>query len=62
MFQDTFYLQVIADTKPYEALQRHMAYALEEPFKKQLERLQERQILAPLGVEKMAKWCAIASL
>ena len=29
-----------------------MAYALQEPFKKDLERLQEHQILAPQGVDE----------
>ena len=36
---------------------RHIAYVLQEPFKKELERLQEHQILAPLWVDEMVKWC-----
>ena len=34
-----------------------IAYASQEVFKKELERLQEHQTLAPQGVDKMAKWC-----
>ena len=33
-------------------------YALQEPFKKELERLQGHQILAPLGLDKTAEWCS----
>ena len=33
-----------------------MAYALQKPFKEELEQLQEMDIIAPLGVEKMAEW------
>ena len=36
---------------------RHIAYSLQEPFKRELERLQEQQILASLGVDEMAKCC-----
>ena len=36
---------------------RHLSYALQEPFTKELERLQEHKILAALGVDKMAEWC-----
>ena len=36
-----------------------MAYAIQEPFKTDLQRLQEHQILAPLGVGKMARWCQL---
>ena len=34
---------------------RHAAYVLQGPFKKNLERLQEHQILAPLAVDKMGE-------
>ena len=33
-FEDMFRLQVKEGTKPYWALQRHVAYALQEPFKR----------------------------
>ena len=46
----------IIDRKPYQILQRHAAYVLQEPFKKELERLHDNQVLAPLEVDKMVKW------
>ena len=33
-FEGTFFLYVKDDVKPYQALPRHVAYALQEPFKK----------------------------
>ena len=55
-FKGTFSLQIKDDAKPYQALLRHVVYALNDPFKKELERLQDHQILTPLGVDKMAQW------
>ena len=34
-----------------------MAYVLQKPFKEELEWLQELDIIAPLGIDEMAKWC-----
>ena len=34
-----------------------MAYALQKPFKEELEQLQEIDIIALLGVDEMAEWC-----
>ena len=42
--------------KPYQLPPRCVAYVLLEPFKKELERLQEHQILSPLNVDEMAEW------
>ena len=53
-FKGIFLLEVKDDAKLYQVLLRQVAYALHEPFKK-LERLQERQIKTPLGVDKMAE-------
>ena len=42
-----------------EAIQvppRHVAYALKKPLKKELEILQQHQILALIGVDEMAEW------
>ena len=36
---------------------RYVAYALQKPFKKELEQLQELDIIAFLGVDEMAEWC-----
>ena len=40
-------LQVKPDSKPYQAPPRHVAYALQKPFKEELERLQQQDILTP---------------
>ena len=55
-FKGTFSLQVKDDMKPYQMPPRCITYVLQEPFKKELERLQEHEIHAPLGMDKMAKW------
>ena len=34
-----------------------MAYTLQKPFEEELERLQNHDIIAPLGIDKTAKWC-----
>ena len=54
-FKGTFLLQVKDDAKPYQASPRCIVYVLQEPFKEEIERLQEHQILAQLRVGKMAK-------
>ena len=48
-FKGIFSLQVKDDVKQFQALPRLIVCALQEPFKKQFKRLQEHQILAPLG-------------
>ena len=50
-------LQHKPDSKPYQVPSRCMAYALQKPFKEELEQLQELDIIAPLGVDEMAEWC-----
>ena len=56
-FKGNFSLQVRDDTKPYQVLPRHVAYTLHEVFIKELGRLQEHQILAPLETDERAKMC-----
>ena len=34
-----------------------MAYALQQPFKEELDRLQKKQIIVPLDVDKASEWC-----
>ena len=51
-FKGTFSLQVKDGMQPYQTLPRLVTYALQEPFKKKLERLQKQQTIGPLGVEK----------
>ena len=55
-FKGTFPLQAKGDPKPYQVLPKHIGYALQEPFRKELERLKEHQILAPLWADKISKW------
>ena len=43
--------------KPYKAPSQSMAYTLQEPFKKELECLQQQHIIVPLGVDKTSDWC-----
>ena len=56
-FKGTFSLQLKPDSKLYQVPPRHVAYALQKPFKEELQHLQELDIIAPLGVDKMAEWC-----
>ena len=56
-FEGTFSLQLKPDSKPYQVPPRHVAYVLQKPFKEELKQLQELDIIAPLGVDKMAEWC-----
>ena len=56
-FEGMFSLQLKPDSKPYQAPPRHVAYALQKPFKGELEQLQKMDIITPLGIDKMAEWC-----
>ena len=56
-FKGTFSLQTKDDVKSYQAPPRHATYALKKTFKKELERLQGQEILAPLGVDETAEYC-----
>ena len=49
--------QVEDDMKLYQVSPRHVVYALQEPFVRELERLQDQQMLAPLGLYATVKWC-----
>ena len=55
-FKGTFSLQLKPDRKPYQVPPRHIAYALQKPFKEELQRLQELDIM-PLGVDETTEWC-----
>ena len=54
-FKGTFSLQVIDNVKGYKVLPMYVTYALQEPFKKELEGLQHHHIVATVGVDEMAK-------
>ena len=56
MTKGTFPLKVKDSAKPYQAPPRHMACAQHAPFRKELERLWEKEILEPQGVDGWAKW------
>ena len=56
-FEVTFSLQLKPDSKPYQALPRHVAYVLQEPFKEEVRCLQEMDIIMPLGVDETLEWC-----
>ena len=56
-FDGTFSLQVKPDSKPCQAPLRHVAYALQKPFKEDLEWLQLQDIITLLGMDVTAEWC-----
>ena len=56
-FDSTFSLQLKLDSKPYQVPPRCMAYALQKPFKGDLEGLQKQDIIAPPGVDETSEWC-----
>ena len=56
-FKGTCSLQLKLDSKPYQAPPQHIAYVLQKPFKEELQRLQELDIIMPLGVDETAEWC-----
>ena len=56
-FEGTFLLQLKPDSKPYQAPSRHVAYALQKPFKDELDWLQKLDIIAPLGIDRTAECC-----
>ena len=55
-FKGTFSVQANDCEQPYQGLTRHESYTLQEPFRKELDRLQDQLILAPLGVNKTVEW------
>ena len=57
MLKGTFSSKVKDSAKPHQVQQRHATYTLQQPFKKELERLQEQQVLASIGLYETAEWC-----
>ena len=49
-------LQLKPNSKAYQAPPRHVAYALQKPFKEELECLQKMDIIIPLGVDETLDW------
>ena len=56
-FEGASSLQLKLDSRPYQAPPRGVPYVLQKPFKDELERLQQQDIIAPLGVDEMSEWC-----
>ena len=56
-FDHKFSLQVNFDSKPYQVPPRCVAYALQKPFKQELEQLQQQDTITPLGIDETAEWC-----
>ena len=54
--EGTFSLQLKLNSRPYQVPPRYVAYALQKPFKDELERLQQQDIIAPLGVNETLEW------
>ena len=48
-------LLIKLDSQPYQDSPRHVAYALQKPFNKEAEWLQQLDIITPLGTDE--KWC-----
>ena len=56
-FDGTFTIQTKPDSKPYQAPLRHIAYTQLKTFKEKLQRLQQQDIITPLGIDETAQWC-----
>ena len=54
-FEGMFSLQVKPHSKPYQVPPRYVVYALQKPFKEELEKLQRQDIITPLGVDQTAE-------
>ena len=56
-FKGTFSLQFKPDSKLYQAPTRYVVHTLQKPFKEELEWLQKKDIIAPLGIDESTEWC-----
>ena len=55
-FSGIFSLKIKDDAMSYQPLPICVAYALQEPFRKELWSLQEQKLLAWLGVDETVEW------
>ena len=56
-FEGTFSLQLKPNSKPYQVPPRCVAYALQKPFKDELEWLQKLDIITALGIDGTVERC-----
>ena len=56
-FEEMLSLQVKPDSKLYQGPPQCVVYALQKPFKEELEKLQKWDIIAPLGMDETVEWC-----
>ena len=57
MFDGIFFFAAKASSKQYQAPLKFVAYVLQKLFKGELERCQQKHIIAPLGIDETAEWC-----
>ena len=55
-FDGTFSFKVKPDSKQYQVPSWYLAYTFQKQFKEELERLQQQNIITPLGIDKMVEW------
>ena len=55
-FNGSFSLQIKPDSKPYQVTPRNVAYALQNPFKEELDELWQQDIITPLDGDETVKW------
>ena len=56
-FEGTSSLQLKPDSRPYQLPPRWVAYALQKPFKDELDQIQKLDIITPPGIYETAEWC-----
>ena len=56
-FKGTIKLQVREDSCLYQVQSRRVAYALQEPIREELDRLQKRKEMVLLDVDEISEWC-----
>ena len=56
-FEGSFWLQFKPYNRPYQVPPRHVAYALKNCLRMNWVRLQQLDIITPLGVDKISEWC-----
>ena len=52
-FEGTFSLELKLNSRLYQVPPRHVAYARQKPYKDELERPQQQNIITALGVDEM---------